>query len=339
MTEPALPLDQQLVERPYDLDFFQAVRLLALILTDRAGVGEATHPKLEIVRFRARQSLEFPASSIHSLDTESEPAQMVVAFLGISGVQGVFPHHYTEHILGRAVSKDFAMAAFFDLFNHRLISMFYRAWEKHRPAVLYQAAAARNAGTDRFTQYLYDLIGMGTAGLRNRLAVRDEGLLRYGGLFAQWPRSACALRGILRDYFQVPVEIEEFQGSWHTLAEDELCNLDDSDLRNELGSGAIAGDAVWDPQAGFRVRVGPLPLARFLGFMPGTAATLECIDLVRLLVGDVHQFDLQVVLRAAEVPWCRLGDDSVAGPRLGWSAWLKTEEFAVNPDDAVFTAA
>jgi type VI secretion system protein ImpH len=251
-------------------------------------------------------------------------------------VQGVLPHHYTEHIIGRAASKDYAMAAFLDLFNHRLVSMFYRAWQKHRLPVLYQKAAIQSERPDRFTAYLFDLIGMGTEGLRGRLAVRDEGLLRYAGLLTQAPRSASALRGILRDYFRLPVEIEEFHGDWHRLEEGELCNFDDPDVRNELGGGAIAGDAVWDPQSRFRVKLGPLRLVDFVAFLPQGKAVRELTDLVRLFAGEVLQFDWQVVLRAEEVPWCQLGDESVAGPRLGWCGWLKTEEFGVDAGEAVF---
>jgi type VI secretion system protein ImpH len=329
-------LAEILVDQPYDFNFFQAVRLLGLILPDRPGVGDDAKPAEEIVRFMVRQSLEFAASAIHDIDIDADPARMVVAFFGLTGVQGVLPHHYTEHIIGRAVYKDHAMAAFFDLFNHRLISLFYRAWEKHRMPVLYQSALVRQNGPDLFTRHLFDLVGMGTPGFLGRMKVRDEGLLRYAGLFVQYPRSAASLRALLRDYFRIPVEIDEFRGEWHLLEEDDRCNLKDADRRNELGVGAVAGDSIWDPQSRFRIRLGPLKLVRFLEFLPETAAVKELTDLVRLFVGEVLQFEWQAVLKADEVPWSRLGDESPAGPRLGWCSWLKTDEFAVNAEDAVF---
>ena len=336
MIEEVSALDQTLVEHPYGFDFFQAVRLLGLILPDRPDVGTSAKPSEEVVRFKARQSLEFPASAIHALDIESDPARMVVAFMGLTGFEGVLPHHYTEHIIARAGSRDFAMAEFLDLFNHRLISLFYRAWEKHQLPAAYHKAAARKERPDAFTGYLFDFIGMGTGGLRGRLAIPDEALLRYAGLFAQFPRSASVLRGILRDHFGVPVEVEQFDGAWRLLEMDELCNLDDRDIRNQLGVGAIAGDGVWDPQARFRIRLGPVSLTRFAWFLPGTGAVRELDDITRLYVGEVLHFEWQVVLEAAEVPWCTLGDDAEPGPRLGWCAWLKTEEFEADPADAVF---
>jgi len=332
--ELTLRLDERLFEYSFEYSFFQAVRLLHLLLADRPGVGRIAKPEEEPVRFKVRQSLEFPASAIHDISLEADPPSMTVAFIGLTGVQGALPHHYTQHILARAQSKDFAMAEFFDLFNHRLVSLFYRAWEKHHFPVRFQFAASKYE-TDEFTQYLFDWIGLGTDGLRGRQAMRDVALLRYAGLFGQKPACSSALRSILRDYFGVPVEIEEFVGDWYRLSEDDQCDLSGSGLSNQLDGGAIAGDAVWDPQARFRVRLGPLTLDRFLAFLPDGQAVTELRDLVRFYVGPVLQFDMQLVLKAEEVPWCRLGDEGPGGPLLGWCGWLKTEEFVHDAGDVV----
>jgi type VI secretion system protein ImpH len=338
MKEDLLPLNERLLEHPYEFDFFQAVRLLHLILNDRPGVGRIAKPDEEPVRFKVRQSLEFAPSALYSISTETDPPRMAVAFLGLTGVQGILPHHYTEHILARAQAKDFAMAEFFDLFNHRIISLFYRAWEKHRLPVRFQLAAAKQE-LDEFSQYLFDWIGLGTAGLRGRMAFRDDALLRYAGLLGQKPACAAALEAILHDYFDVPVKIEEFIGAWYRLTEDDQCELGDQASRNQLGEGAIAGDAVWDPQTRFRVRLGPLKLIAFLAFLPDGRAVRELRDLVRFYIGPLLEFDLQLVLKAEEVPWSRLGDESPAGPRIGWCGWLKTEEFVQEADDAVFAVS
>lgn len=335
MKQPETPLEEHLFAHPYEYDFFQAVRLLHLMLNDRPGVGEIARPNDEPVRFKIRQSLEFPASSIHSLTAESDPPQMAVAFMGLTGVQGALPHHYTEHILARAQAKDFTMAEFFDLFNHRLLSLFFRAWEKHRFPTRFQLSAAHER-TDDVTQYLFDWIGLGTARLRGRLAIDDQALIRYAGLLGQRPACAISLRAILRDHFGVPVEIEEFVGAWYRLKAEDQSDLAATAMNNCLGEGAIAGDAVWDPQARFRVRLGPLSLEEFLKFLPETRAVKELRDLVRFYVGPVLRFDLQLVLKAEDVPWATLGEEGAEGPRLGWCGWLKTGEFGKDAGDAVF---
>jgi type VI secretion system protein ImpH len=346
-----------LFERGYEFDFFQAVRLLARLYPHRQMVGGEAKPGAEVARFHALTSLSFPPSSIHSIESEERqqpegaredmpgdgaaagpsPAHMAVAFMGLTGPQGVLPFHYTELLVARQMAKDSSLAAFFDLFNHRFISLFYRAWEKHHFPVSYERAARQGDKQDRSTEYLFDLIGMGTGGLRGRLKVRDQALLLYAGLIGQRPHSAAALRGLLRDYFGLPVEIEQFRGRWFPLDQPSLSYLDPEGLHNQLGVGAIAGDEVWNQQARFRVQVGPLTFARFIAFLPDGDAFPELVELTRYFAEQTLEFDVQLVLRAAEVPWCRLTDEGIDAPRLGWAAWLKTEEFVEDARDTVLS--
>jgi type VI secretion system protein ImpH len=128
------PLEQTLFEEAYRFDFFQAVRLLERLQPDCVPVGG--RPGREAVRFRARASLSFPASAIHQLDRPDgpdTPVAMTVAFMGLTGPSGVLPICYTELLMNAIRAGDRTLAAFLDLFHHRLISFFYRAWEKYRP--------------------------------------------------------------------------------------------------------------------------------------------------------------------------------------------------------------
>jgi type VI secretion system protein ImpH len=215
--------------------------------------------------------------------------------------------------------------------------LFYRAWEKHRPAILYEAAAATAGKLDPFTHSLFDFIGMGTAGLRGRMLMKDESLLLYSGLIAQRPHSATALRGILRDYFSVPVEIDQCLGSWYELEDGDRCYLSTELEHNQLGVGAFIGDEVWDQQARFRIRVGPVGLERFTDLLPGSPGMATLVELTTFIVGPAMIFDVQVFLRAADVPYCRLDDESIDAPRLGLMGWLKTGEFLTDAGDAVST--
>ena len=337
-TDPSL--EEALFERGYEFEFFQAARLLARIFADRKPVGGTAKPHEEFARFGARLSMAFPPSAVHDIERvpdSSDPARVTVAFLGLTGTQGVLPFCYTEWMLDRTAAKDDTLVAFFDLFNHRFLSLFYRAWEKHRPPVLYELGAARRQQPDPFTHSLYDFVGMGTEGLRGRMRVRDESLLLYAGLIAQTPHSASALRGILRDYFGVPVEIDQCVGDWYQLEESDRCYLSPELERNQLAVGAFLGEQVWNQQGRFRIRVGPLSLDRFLDFLPDGRALPKLIEWTRFLAGQAMAFDVQLLLRAGEVPYCRLDDEGLDAPRLGEMAWLKTREFVVDAADAVFT--
>jgi type VI secretion system protein ImpH len=341
-TDPSLTnpsLEEALFDRGYEFDFFQAVRLLSRVFPRRRDVGAAAKPGEEFARFGAQLTMAFPASAIHNIDRSEgsgDPVRVVVAFMALTGTQGVLPFFYTEKMIARAAAKDDTLAAFFDLFNHRLISLFYRAWKKHRPPVLYESGAMRGAVPDPFTQNLFDLIGMGTVGLRERLGVKDESLLLYAGLIAQRPHSATALRSILRNYFAAEIEIDQCLGDWYALDDTDRCCLLGESESNQLGTGAFLGDEVWNQQGRFRVRAGPLPLERFLDFLPEGLAMSRLVDLTQFFVGQALAFDVQVILRRDEVPYCRLDDQGSDAPRLGWMGWLKTSDFEADADDAVF---
>ncbi len=199
MTEK--PLNQILLDEPYRFEFFQAVRLLEKVRPERRAVGRNAMPHEEVVRFRSRVALDFPASEVHEINetvdakTGDERLEMLVNFMGMVGVSGVLPQPYTDLVLDRIRHRDTAMWSFLDIFTHRAVSMFYRAWRKYRFPVGYER------GNDEFTAYLYDLVGLGTKGLRGRMSLADESLLPYVGLIAQRPHSTNALENILSDYF------------------------------------------------------------------------------------------------------------------------------------------
>jgi type VI secretion system protein ImpH len=103
-----------------------------------------------------------------------------------------------------------------------------------------------------------------------------------------------------------------------------------------LGLNTVVGSRVWDQQAKVTLRVGPLTFAEFSKFLPSGSAFRPLVQLTRFFVGQEFDFDIQLVLKAVEVPWCRLGEMGDRAPRLGWSTWLKTGEFTHDAEDAVF---
>lgn len=326
----ALTIAEELFEHPYEFGFFQAVRLLERIFVERGPVGEHGLPSNEVVKFRTHQSFAFPASELLKIslaDEESRP-EMTVRFMGLTGPQAVLPHPYTEQILERIRQKDTALWEYFDLFNHRLISLFYKAWEKHRFAIAYERGRE-----DRFTEYLFSLIGMGTAGLRERICIPDQALIYYGGLIAQRPHSSTAITAIVADYFDVIVTIQQYSGQWITL--DDECKSRLGSANNQLGINMVAGARVWDYQSKVRLKIGPLTFAQFQKFLPVGSAYRPLMELVRYLLGMEMDFDVQLSLKAEEVPSCTL--TAAQRPQLGWTGWLKTRPFAVDDDQVIVT--
>jgi len=238
-------LARLLREGPWNFEFFQAVRLLETMHAEREPVGRFSRPASEALKFRAHASTAFPASEIQGLKDSGEgQAEMLVNFMGLFGPQGVLPLYYTEMIAERARLRDTAVLDFLDIFNHRMISLFYRAWEKYRFGIAY----ARE-DLDRVGERLRDFIGLGTPGLQDRQRVGDDALNFYSGLLSQQPRCASNLEGLLADYFEVPVEVEQFVGGdvFRTLrllagvADDAAGGEEGMDLSVEVDEGLGGG--------------------------------------------------------------------------------------------------
>jgi type VI secretion system protein ImpH len=326
------PLAAELTEDACSFEFFQAVALLQRLMPERQPVGEFSAPEDEVTRFRVNPRLAFPASEIQEFELrEDAPAEMMVNFLGLTGPMGVLPHPYSELILERLRARDAAAASFFDLFNHRAISLLYRAWERSHFPVTFASA-----GRDRFSQYLLDLLGLGTLGLQDRQAIEDEALTHYLSLVTMHSRSAVALEQILTDYFEVPVAVEQFTGSWVPLDSPIQCSMGDEDsVSCQLGKGAVAGDAVWDHQGRIRLRIGPLSLERYNDFLPGGAAHVALQAMVRFYTNGTLEAEAQLVLERGQVPRIRLDFDSDQPARLGWISWAMTAPLGRDPDDAI----
>jgi type VI secretion system protein ImpH len=376
LTGAAVPADEwppdsvaaRLFREGFGFDFFQAVRLLERLRPKSVPVGRAGPPAAEAVRFRARQTLAFPPSSIYSLEAPDGPdpvPALTVTFMGLTGPNGVLPRAYTELLM--RLEKDlrgpekFALRDWLDLFNHRFISLFFRAWEKYRLDVPYARRRGRETEPDPFTGCLLSLAGFGLPELRDRLrvtSVRVEGrgqireqvlarvetfaLAYYSGLLSHRPRSALGLAALLHDYFKLPVRVVQFQGEWLRLRADKQSRLGDEAGLARLGRTAVVGARVWDVQGKIRVRLGPLTYGQYLTLMPDRRpfrerkAFFELAHVVRTYAGPELDFDVQLVLKAEEVPDLRLPVETEEGPQLGWNSWLPAQSLPRDAEEGVF---
>jgi type VI secretion system protein ImpH len=339
------PLERLLFDEPFRFDFFQAVRLLERLDESRESVGRDARPGREPVRFVARLGLSFPASSIHDLrpaeaDRDLAPPGtpiMTVAFMGLTGPMGVLPTFYNEKLSEeflrcRRIKRDSIppLAAFFDLFNHRLISLYYRAWDKQHPFSAWDRAAR-----EPIDRAVVSLAGLRLPVSREPDHLAGESLLYYAGLFASRHRHAAGLKDLLEGYFGEPVEVIQFVGRWLSLGPGDRSRLGARGVHNQMGVNLTVGSRVWDEQGKFRVRIGPLTYQRFTEFLPGEPAFRALVKMTRLYIGPEYEFDVQLVIRADDVPRCRLGAGP-ARPQLRRSSWLRGRAAERDVDNVIF---
>ena len=69
---PKKNLNEELFDEPFQFEFFQAVRLLEKVFPERRAVGREATVVPEVIRFRSRLGLDFPASEIHELQETTD---------------------------------------------------------------------------------------------------------------------------------------------------------------------------------------------------------------------------------------------------------------------------
>lgn len=324
-------LIEELRRDAHSFDFFQAVRLLHLTAPGRGAVGTFALPPEEAARFTSNPGLGFPAGEIQELETgpDGQP-RMEVNFMGLVGNSGVLPLHYSRSVLEESREGRSSLRDFLDIFQHRLVSLFYRAWEKARFFVPFERREA-----DPISARLMDLVGLGNETLRGRVGFPDEDLLFYAGLLGLRQRNAVSLQRIIEDYLQVPVEVQQFIGSWYSLDEESQCRLDDEvdETSPRLGEHTVVGDEIWDPQARVRLRIGPLSREAYENFLPGGRAHDTLKHLTTFFSDGQFDFEAQLVLLKEDVPPVVLGEDDGSATPLGYSTWLRTRPFDRDADE------
>ena len=134
----ALAFLAALAEAPYRYDFYQTLRRLECLYADQPRWGEAPAARRRagaprpgsgpVVRARAARVVRRPA--------RRRPPRLQVRLFGLLGPNGPLPLHLTEYARERLRhAGDPTLSRFLDLFHHRFLALFYRAWAQAQPHV------------------------------------------------------------------------------------------------------------------------------------------------------------------------------------------------------------
>lgn len=332
MAPDGRPADQPLIERlehePFRFDFYQIVRRLECMQPDLPRVGTSQKPAQDPIRFGQEPSLAFPPATLSRFRrTASGASKLLVNFIGLLGPNGPMPLHITQYIRDRLHNEhDPTIAAFLDVFHHRAISLFYRAWANCQPTV-----NRDRVDDDRLAFYMSCLIGLGPETLSNRDTVPDDAKRYFTGRLSLQTHNAEGLESILDDYFDVPVRLEQFIGHWVALPDDYRCKLGASRATGTLGQSSIIGTRYWDVRQKFRIVLGPLELDQYRRFLPTGKSFRSLRDWVRNYVGLHLLWDLRLILKPRQVPPLKLGESG----QLGWTTWLASHGFERPADDLI----
>lgn len=338
-----LHLKRTMLEEGYLFDFFQLVHLLETWLARPVPIGRGGPYRAEGLRLRPDPSLTFSPADVRRVEEPSEmdrgedrhhpvpwDYRITVNFMGLYGVASPTPVYLSELIGFTDVDAD-ELTHFLDLFNHRILSLFYRAWLKYRYPWRYEPG-----GLDEISGHLLSFIGLGDPDARARTGLPAARLLRYLGLLALRTRPPVGLELMVSDHFGgVSTRVEERIFRWMTIPPEGRNRL--GEANSTLGVDLSVGEKVPDRAGKLRLAIGPLGFAEYLGFLPDQAKFRETCALAQLWVGERFDYDVELVVRREEIPEMRLDEGSFA--RLGWTSWVTSAPGLAADPNIIFAGA
>lgn len=353
MFTPQRRIESSVVERlhqqAYRFDFFQAVRMLE---KHYLNLGAQTLIVGGHIRFRNSLNLGFPPSEIELLefssavDFSASPSTVTLkhndlphyeitpSFMGLTGLVGALPRHYTEKLIEReSLHRDRTARAFLDVFSNRMVALFYQSWKKYRLPVQYEQDR-RNL----FTPLLLSLTGCDQIRLRSTLQaggkhIFDESIAHYAGIVRHRPASAQSVQRLLSDYFGVSIRIKQFIGRWFAIPAAQRTTL--SGAFSELGVSSFCGERIWQRQTCMQLLVGPMTRKEFLSFLPYGEAAKALSRLLALTLGETFEFEVRLLLKKEEIFSASFGNPEKPA-RLGWDTFLRSTPAEQDSDDAQY---
>jgi len=310
-----------LLKKGYEYSFFQAMRLVRLLSDELEKTEGREHHEKENTRIRPDLSLAFPASDISKIEelTDDQPTFLITAtFLGLYGPSSPLPTFYTEDLMDED-REDMSVARdFIDIFNHRLFVLLFRCWTKYR-----QFLKVVEEINPRDLERLFCFLGLGEKELREE-APESYPLLRYIGLFTQFPRSALGLETLLQDAFgEIPVRVLPCIKRKVKIPPDQRFHMGDSG--NALGEDSFLGEEMDDRMGKFRLQIGPLKSEPFHSLLPGNPNHKRFTVLTKFYVMDPLEYDLELILAEKEAKTVCLGTPMWS--RLGWDTWTFSTDY------------
>jgi type VI secretion system protein ImpH len=303
---------RNLESEPWRFDYFTVLRHLERTFADRPRIGDSAARREEFVQLGQDPFMDFPASNLARVVLDDDkPLKVFVKYLGLLGPQGALPLATTEEAYHYVLSQDDAFPRFLDIFNHRFIQLFFRAWADSRPIVQHDRPKA-----DRFVAYIGSAIGVGSKPYQNLDSVPDAAKLGFAGLIGAQAKCASRLAGAVRGLFNVKAEVEEFVGSRLMIEATEWTIL--GGRYNRLGEDTLLGRTVFSVQDKIRVRIFTKNLAQYIRFLPTGDLCEPLADFVFFYNGEQLDWDVELAIPSGAAEPIRIGKFG----QLGWTSWM-----------------
>lgn len=289
------------------INFYRFCQLLEKMAPECPPLGSTTHPADDPVRFRPHPGMGFPASELKAIE-ENEyhpdaPPTVRTTFLGLYGVDSPLPTDYIDDITLQREGHE-ALEAFLDIFNHRVMTQFYRIWRKYS-----YPATFENGGKDNTSQSLLGLIGLGIPGTDKHVATPVSRFLALLGIMRQPARTAEGVQALVRllaphshsvvtPHCLRPVRIERPMGFY---GNDDVL----------LDENAVLGDEVMDANSQLLIALHAEDAQEAQAWLPDGQLCRDFLVLLRVYLGWRYRARIELTIPASLLPTPTLGDTTL----------------------------
>jgi len=304
---------------PKEWCFFQLIRFMECINNpdgDEAGVGYSNRYEGENIFFRQNITFAFQPSDIAKVNTVDTKNEVFVNFMGLLGTDGPMPLVFSEYVFNRKKHHhDFVLADFLDMFNHRMISFYYRAWADSQLTVSNDKHV-----NSHIYKYLKSLIGISGIPVESDNSIELNLIKTYNSAhYMRKDSTPDSLASVLQSYFKIPVKVKQFIGSYIKIPKTERYSLNVKHKSECLGKNIIIGKKYYSLTDKITIIMGPLNLKQMMDFMRGTQKNELLKTLIKGLIPFGLSYDLILVLKNTDIPALQLAGNY---PVLGRTAFL-----------------
>ncbi|HGA2317812.1 TPA: type VI secretion system baseplate subunit TssG [Pseudomonas putida] len=319
-------LADRLLAEAHQYNFFQLLeRLHGLHGDDLEPRWPAPATRLR-VRLASDPRLTFPVSDVYRAERMPETEdryRVCTTFIGLHGTCSPLPTYYLEEVSYEHAHGVGVRPAFFDFFNHYLLSLLHRIWRKYRYYIRFQPGA-----TDGFSQYIFALLGLNDRQLRGDTPLPWSRLLSFAGVIASRSRAPGTVAGIIAHCFDLKqVQIREFETRSVPTTAKQLVSL--GQRNGELGSSFMVGSRTRTRNSKFTIVISELDQDQLRALLPRGINFNRLRALIDFLLRDGLAYDLELRLKQnALSPFCLHRSQ---GAYLGWTSFVDGLHGQISP--------
>lgn len=272
----------------------------------------------DLLRYKVNPELSFPPSDIKSIEiTENSNGKiqtsLMLNIMGLHGAGSPLPAYFTEHVAKHQDETD-ALRDFFDIFNHRLISLLLESNQKYRYYKRYSAGAV-----DKVSSYFFSFMGQGNLAQRISSHIHWPRLMPFIGLLSFNGESAETMERVLQHYFDFShIQVCPCIRRWVAIAEDQQILL--GTHNNIVGENLVLGSRITDINGKFRISISELSWEEFYEYLPVGKHFATLHTLIKFILKSRLTFDIGLNLKPKEIQAWKIGTENTF--HLGWSTWI-----------------